>query len=478
MNTSPPIPVLSSYLGKAFCNALRLSSFAVLGFLLYFPLYKSRLEGYVPIMFGAGLAWSLAILFRKRFWIDQLRTAPFLALLLGIPAALQFILIIAFRSSATFDAYLVIREASRLLETGSMNPMTYFAPGQTWYFSLFFTVFGVSDRVAQFAQVPLAAVLPLLIYLCGRHAGPEYAARRAGLTVALYPSLLLYILVTPYYFYLYSALMLVMILSWIQLQADPTRRLPPLWGGVAAGAGALTKAVLLVAPVQMLFFLLANGALLWRRQTWRAWMLFSLAMGLTLAPWVVRNLRVFGEPVLICTSGPLVFYSANNPYSDGLYHPLPDQVRLQSPQEMLAHGRWCKEQALAFIRSQPGAFLRLAGRKLLHTWGTETTFVELINRNGRPIGAWDPALRLASQTGWAALVLSWVWASVQAMRRRRPATPLEISAGIVIFSTFLVYSVYEGGARHHLPAVPLLILLVMSLSDTRKHNPSLGTRSG
>lgn len=448
-----------------FCMVFRAGALWVLSLLLYFPAFKGVWAGYAPILCGGLLLGVLTSAGAARLAsrLAKINTLVFVVALVLLPVVIQSALVIAFRSQPSFDGLFVFREAVELLNTGRMNPLTYYPPAQVWYYAIFFKGFGVSHLTAQLCQIPLAALLPVLIYLIGRQVGSARTARGAALGVALYPSLSLYVLVTPYYFYLYTAFVLLMVWSWLRLQARERDWLSALWGGWAAGCGALAKAVLLIAPLQTIFFLMASAGMFFHRRIWAVWTLFSLAMFATLLPWTVRNVRVFGEPVIICTSGPMVAYSANNPHSNGLYSALPDTAHLETPPDMLAHGKWCREQAWTFIRSQPTAFVRLAWRKMLHTWGTETSYVELINFHGHSLGKWDLALRFLIQTGWAALVLAWATTASLALLRRTPPSALEIATGIIILSKFMIYSVYEGGARHHLPAVPLLILLVAAM---------------
>lgn len=453
---------LAQHMALWFCMVFRAGALLALSLLLYFPAFKGVWIGYIPILFGGLLLWALTSASANRFasWIARIQTHLFFLLLVLIPIIIQFSLVVGFRSKPSFDGLFVFQEAVELLKTGRMNPLTYYPPAQVWYYAIVFKAFGASHLAAQLCQIPLAALLPVLIYLVGRQAGSVKTSRWAALGVALYPGLLLYILVTPYYFYLYTIFILLMVWSWLRLQARESNWFPAVWGGWAAGCGALAKAVLLIAPLQTIFFLMTSAGLFFHRRIWMVWTLFVLAMLLILLPWTARNFRVFGEPVIICTSGPMVVYSANNPHSNGLYSALPDTTHPETPQDMLAHGKWCKKQSWAFIRSQPVAFARLAWRKMLHTWGTETSFVELINLHGHSLGKLDSALRFLIQTGWAALVLAWAATAIIAIFRRTPPTALEIATAIIILSKFIIYSIYEGGARHHLPAVPLLILVV------------------
>ncbi len=472
---------LIQIIARLFTGVFRISALAVGGMLLVFPAFKGMWLGYVPLAVGGLLLYALyrfhPVLFRL---LGPMSERAFIALICLVPAVMQLALIMFFRSAPTFDGYFVYREAVTLAETGRMHPLTYYAPAQIWYFAFFFKIFGPSPLVAQICQIPLAALIPLVSYAIGCRVASRDRARLAAVLVALYPGLLLYVLVTPYYFYMYTLATLMIVWSWLRVAQGENVWRSAVYGGLAAGWGALTKATLLVAPLQTIFFWVVTAGTVKGTRRWLAWLLFIAVMAGVVAPWTLRNHRVFGETVLINTSGPLVFYSANNPESDGLYSPLPDQARVETPKEMLAHMAWCNEQAWDFIREHPASFARLVWLKLLHTWGTETTFVELINRDGAPLGWLDPALRFLVQIGWAALVFLWVYRAAGALWYRLPPSMLEIATGIFVLSKFLIYSVYEGGARHHMPIILLLTLYGMAakIPDLSKRGKDLRLEGG
>jgi 4-amino-4-deoxy-L-arabinose transferase-like glycosyltransferase len=470
MTTPTPVPSAKwiAFCPTAVAAIFRLAGLVTLVMLLAFPPYKGRPEGWIPLVVSAGAA-GIALSRRTARFRDSIRKTldlwpPYqlLALALGVPALLQVGLVFWLRPSPTFDGLFVLQEAERLARTGNMSLLTYYGPGQIWYYALVFKLFGATPLTAQLGQLPLFLGMILAFHGIARRALPLPAARAATLAMAFYPSMILYALVTPYYFYLYTLLLLFMIGRWLAVATSEGGNGAAFAGGLAAGFGALTKAVLLVAPLQALAFWLLSARSFFQRRLWVAWLLFVLGTGVVIAPWAWRNQQVFGEPILVCTSGPLVLWSANNPDSDGLYSPLPDQKRIETPTEMLRHMRYCRDQAKAFILFHPGRFLRLALRKLLHTWGTETTYVELINRNGKAMPTLDPILRFVAQAGWGALVMLWAFVALRALIRRHPAGPIELAAAILVLTKWVVYSFYEGGARHHLPVVPLLILYVVS----------------
>lgn len=438
-------------------------SFRLLGLfvacaLVVFPAFKGMPAGYVPVL--AGLVMALVLLIRPvrcavTLRLEGLPTGFFCAVLMVGPAIVQILLIVFLRPEPLFDGLYVLREARAFFSTGTMDPLTYYPPGQTWYYALAFLIGGASDLTAQLCQVPLLAVISFLVFRLARRGMPEGMARLCALACGWYPSFLLYVLVTPYYFYLYTCLMLWAALWWVKSTED-VRAFTPFMGGVFAAAGALVKPVMLIAPAQAVAFWLlysrGSGTLL------KKTLFLCIGFSVLLAPWIMRNLSVFGEPVAVCTSGGLVLYSANNPDSNGLYSPIPDQAEISTPQEMLKHSHACSEKAWEYILGDPAGFAKLAVKKHLYSWGNETTYAALVNVRGRVVPALDSGISAVAQSGWAAVVFLWFLVAIR--RGRADGGPLSRLAGIIVVSNWLVYLLYEGGERHHLPMVPFILLAV------------------
>lgn len=449
-----------NYIGKFIHAVFLLFLLAVAAAVPAFPVLKARLVIALPILL-VFLLWGLSrtprvrgLLLRIREGIDACPERLYTALILIVPAVIQIAAILIIRPVPVHDARFVIDQAVRFAQTGSMPPLTYYAPGQIWWYAAFFRVFGAGDLVAQLSHVPLAVLAVLVCYRTARQWTPDHARGLSAL-FALYPAWIFYILVTPYYFYLYTLLILLMVWAIGQALRDGQW----LWAalaGLAAGTAALTKAVALIAPMQI------AAAMMCGRVKRKALIILSFVLVMTavLMPWSIRNYRVFNAWVPVCTSGGLVLLSANHPDSNGLYSPVPDETLIKTPENMLAHSRECEEEAWRIIREHPVFFLERAVKKFIHTWGNEATYAELINRRGKKAPWLDNAMASLSQTAWVGLVLSCV---ILILRGRAGARPSKEGVmicllEIIILSNALVYLVYEGGARHHLPMVPLLLL--------------------
>ncbi len=455
--------------------AIRVFPLLVAACVIIFPAYKGVPLGYVPLAVGALTAWWLI---RSRT-VSGARWMPGIGALYMLPVLMQGALLLIFRPEPLFDGLYVYRHAVELIQSGRMDPMTYYPPAMTWWYAGWFKLFGASTLLAQFSQLPLSVgVTWASLQLAREVTGMEALSRRVALAAAWYPAFIGYILTTPYYHYLYTLCTVLMV--WLMVRQWKLQRTygVMLLAGLCAGLGALTKAVQLIAPLQLGFWLLIMVCLVKPNSTTKRRLLsgvavFGLGMALVLLPWMARNWRTFHDLVPVCTSGGLVLYSANNPDSNGLYSDGPDIVALSSPAEMLAHSRWCSGQAKAFIKNEPALFADLVWRKYLHTWGSEATFAELINQRGHLSLPAKRAWSAVFLTGWATLVFVWAVIAARRIRSRMPLTPYEALAGVLILSNALVYVVFEGGDRHHLPLVPLIMVLIASMkADSAPPEPT------
>ncbi len=454
-----PFPVL---LVAVATWAVRLFPLLVFALIVVFPAFKQVWLGYVPVGLGVAVA-ALLVSQRARVaaWLTRIGDPGWWMVVYVAPAAIQFGLLLWFRPEPWFDGLFVFRHGSTLATSGVMDPLTYYPPAQTWWYASWFAVFGATALVAQISQIPLSLGIT---WLSGRLAGEAAglaAGRATALVVAWYPTFLGYVLTTPYYHYLYTLTLLAMVWGLLRWREAATPRAAMAWalfGGAMAGLSALTKAVQLIAPLQAATWVvcLVLAGLLAARRALAGVLVLTLGMAVVLAPWVVRNALVFDAFVPICTSGGLVLYSANHPDSNGLYSALPDQANITTPAEMLAHSRWCSAEARRFIGEDPVRFAGMAARKVLHTWGSEATFTDLINRRGAVPDWIKPVFGAAFVAGWAVVGTWWAMASVRALRAHATPTPLEWLLGVLVLSNAVVYLVFRGGDRYHLPFVPLI----------------------
>jgi hypothetical protein len=342
--------------------------------------------------------------------------------------------------SEVFYSYARDLLAGRLYDHG----IPFHPPGFAWFLAFVHSLLGAGPAAAQVPHVAVKAVMALvgsltlgLLYLLAR----PYVGR----TVALLGSFLgiyhfgLYVLsIAPVTESFYLALLLLALLVWTRrfehpLAVPEEERRPggPGWSvllGLLLGALALTRAEAALVAV-----LLVGIGLMGSRRTWaglRPWVLVALGWIAIVTPWTIRNavrLDAVNEefagqsPEPLPTFVPLTLYGpinlalANNPMAKGGFSRdwMTSQAQnpgldLKDPQhvEFILHG---DRMAWTWIRENPGAYVRLVGKKwalVSEAWmlgWTQWNWPGGLNGHRRPVDMFVPD----SEAGyWIAAPLS------------------------------------------------------------------------
>ncbi len=232
-------------------------------------------------------------------------------------------------------------------------------------------------------------------------------------------------------------------------------------GGLAFGLGALCRPSTLPSVVWIAAAALVASPGTFRDRIDRAGLILGVVAA-TLAPWTLRNWRAFGEPVVTTTHGGYTLYLANNPvyYAEVVHGPagavwsgvnqklwwdsVYRQTRgLSEPQA----DRVLRDQAVAVIAADPGAFARASVARLGRFWGLA------------PAGAVYPrSVRIVTALWTAPL---WMALAVGLRRRRLWAWP-RIAAPLTILALSAVHTVYWTDLRMRSAVVPALALVAAS----------------
>ncbi len=139
---------------------------------------------------------------------------------------------------------------------------------------------------------------------------------------------------------------------------------------------------ILLAPVLALLALALGGGA--SRRGFRSAAAFALGAALVIAPVTIRNWAVSKEFVLLTTGGGEVFFIGNNEHANGLYVPPPfvrpdpkyehddfvaraSEIAGRPLTPMQSSWFWFRE-GMKFITTDPIAWARLLGLKMLHFW--------------------------------------------------------------------------------------------------------------
>jgi tetratricopeptide (TPR) repeat protein len=248
--------------------------------------------------------------------------------------------------------------------------------------------------------------------------------------------------------------------------------------GLAMGALALTRenAMVFIAVI-IVWALVGAERVRVKANGLRAAAAFVLGLALVLVPVAFRNYAVGGGFYVTTSQMGPNFFIGNNPRSDGTYMSLrfgrgaPEYER-QDATELAEHalGRslmpsevssYWTNRALGFITSQPGAWLRLMGRKFLLLWNAD----EMLDTESQETYAeWSWPLKYGAWIGHfgvlVPLAVLGMWAAWPERRRFWVFYAMTFAYALSVMA-FYVF------ARYRFPLVPLLILFaatgVMSL---------------
>jgi len=250
------------------------------------------------------------------------------------------------------------------------------APGYPAFLSTFIQpvpVDHVPPRVQIVQAVVGAAGILLIAGIAWRAGGPRSAVAAAAVS-SLYPPLVW----MPAYALsetLFSSLALgiALILAKSGSPLDPPAKKRTVSSFLAGGV--LTGTAILVRPA-MVFFLPLAALWMVARKAYGGAAVFVLAATLVVVPWTLRNHHVYGRWIAVASEGGVTFWTGNHPLAtgEGDLAANPDLKRAELAFRA-AHPGLTPEQlepyyyrdALAWIRSDPGAWLGLTARKAFYT---------------------------------------------------------------------------------------------------------------
>ena len=311
------------------------------------------------------------------------------------------------------------------------------------------------------AQAIVGALGILLIAAIARRAAGDRAGIAAAVLAAIYPPLVF----LPAYALsetLFSTAALAA--AWLLAisDEDPRRRAP------IALAAAATGAAILIRPSMLLFVPFAGVWLLRRfhgeRQTARAVLFVALALCCVL-PWTLHNRLTSGRWVLVASEGGVTFWTGNHPLAAG-EGDLAANPALKAAEISFrrAHADLTPEQleplyyhaALAWIRANPVAWIRLEARKLFFT---------IV-----PIGpsyTLHSAKYRAASAGAYVLLLPFAAAG---FRRLRGAAIAQVPLWLMAASVVVTGLIFFPQERFRIPVIdPALIVSAAAVAGLRTH---------
>jgi tetratricopeptide (TPR) repeat protein len=396
-----------------------------------------------------AVAIFLAALTVRLVHLFQIRRAPFFELLMG-------------------DARSYHTWAQRIAAGDWIgSDVFYQAPLYPYFLGLTYAVFGETLITVRLLQAVIGSLACVLLGFTAWRLFSRQAGLAAGLMLAFYaPAIFFDGLVQKSVLDSFLICLTLALLTGLVAQATPPVRW--LFVGVTLGCLTLSRENALVLAVAILVWMPWHER---RLPTARVvqdagWLLAGLAI--VLLPVAARNKFVAGEFHLTTSQFGPNFYIGNNDTSSGVYQPLRfghgDPVYERQDATELAQqatgrtltagevsGYWTR-RALEYIRTRPGDWLELTGRKIALIWNS----AEVADTEDELTYAdWSLPLRVASRV-WhfgilAPLALFGVWTTWP--RRGELGLFYLLPAAYVL--TLVAFAIM---ARYRYPLVPFLIL--------------------
>jgi tetratricopeptide (TPR) repeat protein len=413
------------------------------------PRHQARSLAASPRVGWAAAAAIFALALAVRLvYIWQIRRAPFFTVLMG--------------DARAYDEW-----AQRIAGGDWLgHDVFYQAPLYPYALGTLYSLAGRDLLVVRVCQAIIGSAACVLLGLGAARLFSRQVGVIAGLALALYaPAIFFDGLLQKSVLDLFFVCLAIWLLS--GLVEEPQRRTSWFWLGLAMGALTLTRENAgVIIGVTLLW------GLAWPEVSLRARVaaagVFLLGLALVLLPVAVRN-NVVDRGLYLTTSqfGPN-FYIGNNAQADGTYMSLrfgrgtPEYERQDATelaedatgQQLTPAGvsTYWTRQALAFIRSEPSAWLTLLGRKTALLWNRSEMFD---TESQESYAEWSTLLRLAGLVGHfgvlvplacLGLIVTWplrdrLWVIY--------AIPAAYAASVVMFYV---------SARYRYPLVPFLVL--------------------
>jgi 4-amino-4-deoxy-L-arabinose transferase-like glycosyltransferase len=261
------------------------------------------------------------------------------------------------------------------------TPTAKFTPAYPFVVAGFFLLFGVYSKAAAIGlflfQSLCAGVSAVCLVILGNRFFGRTAGLMAGCMWVIYPTSIFYSVV--HIWYCEFAVMLLLLTMVVAVMAE---RPPTLWH--IAGLGGLSGLIMLTDSTMNLYLPLL---LLWTLVVGRvglpkltiAGVVWVVAAGIVVSPWIVRNGLLIGSPRLMKSNAGEALFYGNNPFSSGTNDRTEmaqaeaalDQQELQyyqSQSELIYH-QYLRGKALEWIREHPANFVWLTIRRVGYFWG-------------------------------------------------------------------------------------------------------------
>ncbi len=404
-----------------------------------------------------------------------------LAVVAGCVARVVWCAVAARRPEVAGDPFAYLQHADDLAEGRGYvtyffaRPTAYFPPGYPGLLGALLWVARLVRGSTSPFEVAIAvnvvvgtATVPL-VWAAARRIAGERAGVVAGWAVAVWPGLVLYA-ATAHLETVFTALVALVALLLARL-ADGEHRLT---AGALAVLGAVVGVAVLVRPIigpAVLLVLLVGGRV-------RHVAVVAAVAAAVLLPWSVRSTAALDAPVLVATNTGDNLCVGHSDFSNGGYHDLgthcwdgyddiaPDDVEVE-------RDRRGTREAIRYALDHPGREVTLLARKAwkLVEHDHEGLLAAESYGEERFLAGWvRTGARVVADLWWFASVPVVAFGATRLWRTRPDRGGRAVLLlGVVLLAVPLLFF---GGARFHVPAVPVLALCIGAALARRPPHPA------
>ncbi len=296
----------------------------------------------------------------------------------------------------------------------------------------------------------------LTMHLTGHWFGRK-AALFAGGLLALWPAQIQFSTVLASEL-LFNLFVLSALTIWLNSRVHFVFQAVTFGALIAAAAYVRPTALLLPAVLGVAGALIIDLTMTKRLRSLILGMVSGLFMLGCFVPWGLRNQQLFGHFVLVSTNGGANFWMGNNPTNpSGTYTELPKDL----PTNEVERDRFLKQQAIAYIKANPSAFLVRTIRKLAFLHASETIGVHwnskgLEQRFGSHVLL---PLKLISTIFWV-VMLGLALSGIVVLARQMGVWSSAIHPAVLLWVYYaMVHAVIVVQDRYHFPSVPFMAAL-------------------
>jgi hypothetical protein len=325
--------------------------------------------------------------------------------------------------------------------------------GTSFIYSLLYRCFGFTYiPIVVFNVCISLATIWLTMTLAMRWFGRQ-AGMNAGFLLAFWPAQIEFVSI------LGSELPFnLLLMTWLAIW-DLMRSRPWIAGmvlGVVAAATSYVRPTALLIPVVLLILDVVRSRTFAAPVIKAAVTLFIAC--LLIAPWSIRNTRLFGSFVSISTNGGVNLWEGNNPGSDGTSElPPPETLSMNEA----VRDRYMGKLAMAYIREYPGKFIVRTLSKAVRLYSHESIGVYW-NKGGLESRFGDRVftpLKLFSSFYWACGLMLGLGGLISLGRQIGPVRTLFQPAVTLWLYFTAVYAVTVIQDRYHFAVVPFIAML-------------------